>query len=68
MTPPHDSELLRVLAELRDRYPSWRFGQLISNVAGWTDAEVWDVEDGQLLAAARTHLDQLALRERAGKT
>ncbi len=58
MTPPQQVELFEVLAELRSRYPAWRFGQLISNIAGWADQEIWDVEDEQLLGAARLHLNQ----------
>jgi hypothetical protein len=54
------AELLTTLAELCQRYPDWRFGQLVANVAGWADQEVWDVEDEQLLAAARLHLQQFA--------
>jgi hypothetical protein len=52
------TELLAAIMELCDRYPDWRFGQLVSNVAGWTDQEIWDVEDKQLLQAARLHLKQ----------
>jgi hypothetical protein len=54
------AELMEAIAELQRRYPAWRLGQLIVNVAGWADQEVWDVEDEQLLAAARLHLQQLA--------
>lgn len=57
------AELLRALAELGHRYPNWRFGQLVSNVAGWADVDVWDVEDAQLLAAARMHLNEAAERQ-----
>jgi hypothetical protein len=53
-------ELLDAIAELRRRYPDWRLGQLIANVAGWADEEIWDIEDEQLLAAAQLHLQQLA--------
>ena len=53
------AELLEVLAELRIRYPDWRLGQLICNIAGWADIDVWDIEDEQLLAAARAHLDYI---------
>ena len=60
------SVLLQALTELCERYPHWRFGQLVSNVAGWADAEVWDVEDSQLLAAAESHLDQAKCREPSG--
>ncbi len=68
MTISNRSELLRALAELCDRYPQWRFGQLVSNIAGWTDVDVWDVEDEQLLVAAKAHLDHLGNRDRAMKT
>jgi hypothetical protein len=53
------ADLLQTLAELSRRYPEWRFGQLVANVAGWADRNVWDVEDIHLLEAARLHLDQL---------
>jgi hypothetical protein len=51
-------ELLEAVAALRRRYPDWRLGQLIANVAGWADQDLWDVEDEQLLEAARSHLRQ----------
>lgn len=54
------AELLNALAQLCERYPHWRLGQLVANVAGWADQEIWDVEDEQLLEAARLHLQQLA--------
>lgn len=53
------ADLLVAVTQLCERYPHWRFGQLIANVAGWADKEVWDVEDEQLLEAARQHLEQL---------
>ena len=53
------ADLLAVVAKLCQRYPDWRLGQLIANVAGWADQEIWDVEDEQLLEAARLHLEQL---------
>jgi hypothetical protein len=49
--------LLRALTELGRRYPHWRFGQLVWNMAGWADAAVWDVEDDRLLAAVTALLD-----------
>jgi hypothetical protein len=55
--------LLQAITELWNRYPHWRLGQLISNVAGWADTEIWDVEDEQLLAAATLHLDHLKQRD-----
>jgi hypothetical protein len=60
MTTQQSAALLDCIAKLAERYPDWRLGQLVSNIAGWADAEVWDVEDEQLLAAARLHLQQLA--------
>ena len=56
------ADLLATIAELCARYPHWRLGQLIANVAGWADQEIWDVEDQQLLVAARLHLTQLTPR------
>jgi hypothetical protein len=53
-------DLLEAIAALHQRYPQWRLGQLVANVAGWADQDVWDVGDEQLLAAARLHLQQLA--------
>jgi hypothetical protein len=56
------SELFAVLAALAQRYPHWRLGQLVANVAGWADVELWDAEDDQLLSAARAHLASLSDR------
>ncbi|QDU23266.1 hypothetical protein [Urbifossiella limnaea] len=56
MTTNERAELFAALAELARRYPHWRVGQLVANVAGWADADVWDAADDQLLAAARAHL------------
>ena len=53
------ADLLAAITELCRRYPEWRLGQLVANVAGWADQEIWDVEDEQLLEAARLHLEQL---------
>ena len=60
MSSEQRAELLATIAELCRRYPDWRFGQLVANVAGWADQEIWDVEDEQLLAAAQSHLQRLA--------
>jgi hypothetical protein len=54
------ADLVTAVAELCEKYPDWRLGQLIANVAGWADQEIWDVEDEQLLEAARSHLQQSA--------
>jgi hypothetical protein len=59
MNTPQRADLLAVLTELCQRYPDWRLGQLVANVAGWADQEIWDVEDEQMLDAARLHLQQV---------
>ena len=59
MNIPERAELLATIAELSQRYPDWRLGQLVANVAGWADQEIWDIEDEQLLEAARVHLQPL---------
>jgi hypothetical protein len=45
MNDQERTAFLRAMIELCDHYPHWRFGQLISNLAGWADADPWDVED-----------------------
>ena len=52
------AELFAALAELARRYPDWRFGQLVCNLADWSGETAWDAEDTELLAAARRHLAQ----------
>jgi hypothetical protein len=59
MSSQRRADLLAAITQLCQRYPDWRFGQLVANVAGWADQEIWDVEDEQLLEAARLHLEQL---------
>ena len=55
-------ELMGALSELRALFPDWRMGQLIANLvtaAGGTDAgAIWDVDDEQLLAAARRLIER----------
>jgi hypothetical protein len=55
-------ELIGALSELRVLFPDWRMGQLVANLvtaAGGTDAgAIWDVEDEQLLAAARRLIER----------
>jgi hypothetical protein len=59
MNTQQRADLLAAVTALCQRYPDWRLGQLVANVAGWADQEIWDVEDDQLLEAARLHLGQL---------
>jgi len=57
-----NEELMGALSELRSLFPEWRMGQLIANLvtaAGGVDAgAIWDVEDEQLLAAARRLIER----------
>ena len=56
MTDFERVELFAALTELSRLYPHWRIGQLVANVAGWADADIWDAEDANLLAAVQNHL------------
>jgi hypothetical protein len=62
-------ELFRVLAEFEELCPEVRLGQLITNLAylakGAAKESVWDVEDAELLAAARIHLEEWKSRRAA---
>jgi len=61
-------ELIKAMSELRALFPDWRMGQLVANLvtaAGGTDGgAIWDMEDEQLLAAARRLIERN--RERKG--
>ncbi len=57
MTETLRRKLLTALAELGERFPNWRFGQLVENAAGWADVSTWEIEDQQLLAVVRHYLD-----------
>ena len=52
--------LFRVLREMHQLYPEWRFGQMIANLATWSGktrpGNVYDVPDERLVEAAREHL------------
>ena len=66
LKPAHHDELLPALAELREMFPDWRFGQLIANLAaaaGMTEpTAIWDIEDDELLAAARRLIERNSVR------
>lgn len=55
-------ELLVALSQLSQIRPQWRLGQTLANVAmtaGRLEAgAVWDLEDEEALAAARTLIEQ----------
>ena len=67
MTAQVRQDLLSVLSELSEHSPSVRFGQLIANLSylakGPTNEAIWDVEDTELLAAARKHLIEIRSRK-----
>ena len=57
MTNPVRQEVLQVLGELSELCPEMRFGQLIANLSvmarGAAVESIWDMEDEELLAAAK---------------
>jgi hypothetical protein len=62
------TELHYAISKLRAHYPEWRLGQLLSNVAGWADENVWDIEDDRFLVAINDHLRALAQRKQEART
>ena len=69
MKTPVRQELLTVLSELSTACPEMRFGQLIANLStlakGLSAEGLWDIEDEELLAAAREQLAYFAERRPA---
>ncbi len=65
-------DLLAALTELSRIYPDWRLGQTLANLAttaGRLDrGGVWDLEDEEALAAARTLIEQHAATEEAANS
>ena len=59
-------EILRLLAQISERTPDIRFGQLIANVSylavGPTAAAIWEMEDDELITALKKHLSDLSNR------
>ena len=59
-------EILRLLGQLSELAPDYRFGQMIANLSymasGPTTEAIWDMEDDQLLAAIKKHIDSLSKR------
>ena len=66
MISPVRQEVLQVLAELSEICPEVRLGQLIANLSylarGLSNESIWDMEDEELLDAARQHLEQWRAR------
>ena len=66
MTEQTRRDLLQVLGELSEQCPEVRLGQLIANLGtlakGPTAEAIWDVEDEELLEAARRQLEVFRAR------
>jgi len=66
MINPVRQEVLQVLAEISELAPEVRLGQLIANLSylarGLSNEAIWDMEDDELLAAARKHLEEWRAR------
>jgi hypothetical protein len=60
MIDPTRRELLKLIEELSAACPEYRLGQMILNLAFMAredgDRFAWDVEDAELIEAARRHL------------
>jgi hypothetical protein len=69
MIDPVRREVLQVLAELSEVVPEVRLGQLLANLSylarGMSNEAIWEMEDEDLLAAAREHLEQWRSRRGA---
>lgn len=69
MTNTSGDDLMLAMAELRTMFPDWRIGQLVASLAqaAGRDGEgaVWEIEDEQLLAAARRLILRNAARQLA---
>ncbi len=67
MTRRMRQEIFHVLSDLSECSPKTRLGQLVANLSylakGPTNEAIWDVEDGELLAAARKHLGERRNRQ-----
>lgn len=55
-------EILLALEEMSQRYPDWRFGQLVANISYWakgsTTEAVYDIEDEEFLKKIKTCVEQ----------
>lgn len=69
MNTSERDELFKLLQELADLCPDVRVGQLIVNLSyqarGHAQESIWDMEDEELLAAARDLLQTLKTRQQA---
>jgi hypothetical protein len=49
-------KVLRAIEKIWRRYPDWRLGQLVANIAEWADESIWDLEEEELVAEIEKHL------------
>lgn len=61
MISPERLEILHLLEELSEVVPEVRLGQLVANLSylwrGLSNESIWEMEDEELLEAARKHLE-----------
>jgi hypothetical protein len=65
MNPNSHKALLELVGELWAIYPHWRLGQLIANVSGWIDQDLWDADDEKMRDGIRLHLEERHHRDEA---
>ncbi len=67
MIEPTRKDVFQILEELSEACPEYRFGQMIANLAmlarGDDEGAVWNLEDEELIAAARKHLQDWSRRQ-----
>jgi hypothetical protein len=53
--PAPRAELLEMIQRVRNRHRDWRFGRLVEHLATSSGSGLYDADDEQLIAAARSH-------------
>jgi hypothetical protein len=73
---PTRRELFVALEEMSERYPEWRLGQMLANIADWAKqpadpgagaAAIWDIEDQELVDCIRRHFERQHFHSNSGK-
>ena len=57
--PSRIPKVLEAIEKIWRLHPDWRLGQLVCNLAAWSDPTqniVWDIEDDSLMAEVERHL------------
>ena len=69
MVSTTQEQILEVIADVLEEQPDMRFGQLVASLAlfakGPIKSATWDVEDDEILTAAKRHLENLRERRKA---